>query len=92
MGYRRKLTPSESGAHTVRPEAHTFRGGSSNPLAHLALDSVSSMLEYVSSMTDAAATSLNARIADRVRELRAARGLSLDALATRYPHAVIGKP
>ncbi|HEX7981391.1 MAG TPA: helix-turn-helix domain-containing protein [Gemmatimonadaceae bacterium] len=27
--------------------------------------------------------SLNARIADRVRELRAARGLSLDALATR---------
>jgi transcriptional regulator with XRE-family HTH domain len=41
------------------------------------------MLEYVSSMTDTAATSLNARIADRVRELRAARGLSLDALATR---------
>jgi len=39
------------------------------------------MLEYVSSMTET--TSLNARIADRVRELRAARGLSLDALATR---------
>ena len=39
------------------------------------------MLEYASSMTDT--TSLNARIADRVRELRAARGLSLDALATR---------
>jgi len=39
------------------------------------------MLEYVSSMTDT--LSLNARIADRVRELRAARGLSLDALATR---------
>src|SRR6476469_8431141 len=38
------------------------------------------MLEYVSSMTET--TSLNARIADRVRELRAARGLSLDALAT----------
>ena len=39
------------------------------------------MLEYLSSMTDT--LSLNARIADRVRELRAARGLSLDALATR---------
>src|SRR3982750_1880936 len=39
------------------------------------------MLEYPSSMTDT--LSLNARIADRVRELRAARGLSLDALATR---------
>jgi transcriptional regulator with XRE-family HTH domain len=34
-------------------------------------------------MTDIASASLNARIADRVRELRAARGLSLDALATR---------
>src|SRR5947209_18270610 len=41
------------------------------------------MLEYASSMTDTTATTLNARIADRVRELRAARGLSLDALATR---------
>ena len=41
------------------------------------------MLEIVSSMTDAVAITLNARIADRVRELRAARGLSLDALATR---------
>lgn len=39
------------------------------------------MLEYMSSMTDT--LSLNARIADRVRELRAARGLSLDALATK---------
>src|SRR3954452_15484614 len=29
------------------------------------------------------ASSLNQRIADRVRELRATRGLSLDALATR---------
>ncbi len=34
-------------------------------------------------MTDTAATTLNSRIADRVRELRAARGLSLDALATK---------
>jgi transcriptional regulator with XRE-family HTH domain len=39
------------------------------------------MLEDVSSMKDT--SSLNTRIADRVRELRAARGLSLDALATR---------
>ena len=39
------------------------------------------MLEHTSSMTETA--SLNARIAARVRELRAARGLSLDALATR---------
>jgi transcriptional regulator with XRE-family HTH domain len=41
------------------------------------------MLEYTSSMTDTAPISLNARIAERVRELRAARALSLDALATR---------
>jgi len=41
------------------------------------------MLDTDSSMTDALTTTLNARIADRVRELRAARGLSLDALATR---------
>jgi transcriptional regulator with XRE-family HTH domain len=41
------------------------------------------MLEYASSMTDTASITLNARIADRVRELRAARGLSLDGLATR---------
>jgi transcriptional regulator with XRE-family HTH domain len=34
-------------------------------------------------MTDTASATLNARIADRVSELRAARGLSLDALATR---------
>jgi transcriptional regulator with XRE-family HTH domain len=41
------------------------------------------MLDTPSSMTDTASATLNARIADRVRELRAARGLSLDALATR---------
>src|SRR5262245_31243406 len=41
------------------------------------------MLERISSMTDTTSVTLNARIADRVRELRAARGLSLDALATR---------
>ena len=41
------------------------------------------MLDTQSSMTDTTSTTLNARIADRVRELRAARGLSLDALATR---------
>src|SRR6476661_5506817 len=34
-------------------------------------------------MEDASTTTLNARIADRVRELRAARGLSLDGLATK---------
>jgi transcriptional regulator with XRE-family HTH domain len=38
------------------------------------------MLETQSSMTDD--TTLNDRIAQRVRDLRAARGLSLDALAT----------
>src|SRR3954469_16463791 len=40
----------------------------------------------MSTMTDAsvaASTTLNARIAERIRELRATRGLSLDALATR---------
>jgi len=41
------------------------------------------MLEDSSSMTDTDSTTLDARIADRVRELRAARGLSLDALAAR---------
>jgi transcriptional regulator with XRE-family HTH domain len=41
------------------------------------------MLEIISNMTDASAISLNVRIADRVRELRSARGLSLDALAAR---------
>jgi len=34
-------------------------------------------------MTDTLPASLNSRIAERVRELRGARGLSLDALATR---------
>jgi transcriptional regulator with XRE-family HTH domain len=41
------------------------------------------MLEHQSNMRDEAAASLNDRIARRVRELRAARGLSLDALATQ---------
>jgi transcriptional regulator with XRE-family HTH domain len=41
------------------------------------------MLDTASSMTDTTSATLDARIADRVRELRAARGLSLDALATR---------
>ena len=40
------------------------------------------MVENASIMEDTAAD-LNGRIADRVRELRAARALSLDALATR---------
>jgi transcriptional regulator with XRE-family HTH domain len=40
------------------------------------------MMENASIMEDTAAD-LNGRIADRVRELRAARALSLDALATR---------
>jgi transcriptional regulator with XRE-family HTH domain len=42
----------------------------------------SSMLDDQSIMTDDTERSLNDRIARRVRELRAARGLSLDALAT----------
>src|SRR5438094_10204260 len=40
------------------------------------------MVDIVSIMKDTAAE-LNGRIAERVRELRAARGLSLDALATK---------
>jgi transcriptional regulator with XRE-family HTH domain len=44
------------------------------------LDLVSSMMDISSIMTEAA--DLNERIAERVRELRAERGLSLDALAT----------
>jgi transcriptional regulator with XRE-family HTH domain len=40
------------------------------------------MVEISSTMEDSA-SGVNERIADRVRELRAARGLSLDALATR---------
>lgn len=45
------------------------------------IDLVSSILETVSSMKDGAPVPLNDRIAQRVRDLRAARGLSLDALA-----------
>ena len=41
------------------------------------------MLDIISTMTEATSSALTCRIADRIRELRAARGLSLDALATR---------
>src|SRR3954468_22937553 len=41
------------------------------------------MLDTISTMTESADSTLPSRIADRVRDLRAARGLSLDALATR---------
>jgi transcriptional regulator with XRE-family HTH domain len=41
------------------------------------------MLETKSSMKEAPAADLNQRIAQRVRDLRAARGLSLEAMATR---------
>ena len=40
------------------------------------------MVDTYSIMTEQQSTSLNDRIAQRVRDLRAARGLSLDALAT----------
>lgn len=46
------------------------------------LDALSSMLDITSSMEDTL-SDLNHRIAGRVRDLRAARGLSLDALAGR---------
>jgi transcriptional regulator with XRE-family HTH domain len=46
------------------------------------LDVNSVLLDISSNMTEEAASSLNDRIAQRVRDLRAARGLSLDALAT----------
>src|SRR5437899_3373653 len=41
------------------------------------------MVDIVSIIMEAIATDLNARIAERVRELRAQRGLSLDALARK---------
>src|SRR5688500_13629441 len=41
------------------------------------------MMDTSSTIMEAVASDLNQRIAERVRELRAARGLSLDALATR---------
>jgi len=47
------------------------------------LDRPSTMLENNSNMKEDAADSLNARIAQRVRDLRASSGLSLDALATQ---------
>ena len=47
------------------------------------LDRLSTMLENNSNMKEDAPDSLNARIAQRVRDLRASSGLSLDALATQ---------
>src|SRR4029077_6744400 len=41
------------------------------------------MVDIVSIIMEARATDLNERIAERVRELRAKRGLSLDALASK---------
>src|SRR3954463_7571123 len=41
------------------------------------------MLDRISTMTESANSTLPSRIADRVRDLRPARGLSLDALAAR---------
>jgi transcriptional regulator with XRE-family HTH domain len=41
------------------------------------------MLENYSNMEESAAADLNQRIAQRVRDLRAARGLSLEAVATK---------
>jgi transcriptional regulator with XRE-family HTH domain len=46
------------------------------------LTSLSNMVDIYSTMRDAA-SGLNERIAERVRELRAARGLSLEALASK---------
>jgi transcriptional regulator with XRE-family HTH domain len=51
-------------------------------LSQRALDAKSNILDTLSNMTEITAPSLNDRIAQRVRDLRAARGLSLDALAT----------
>jgi transcriptional regulator with XRE-family HTH domain len=47
------------------------------------LTAASYMMDIPSIIMEAAAPDLNHRIAERVRELRAAHGLSLDALATR---------
>ena len=41
------------------------------------------MMDIVSTIMETIASDLNARIAERVRELRATRGLSLDALASK---------
>src|SRR5688572_22913736 len=41
------------------------------------------MVDITSIIMEAMASALNQRIAERVRELRAARGLSLDALASK---------
>jgi len=51
--------------------------------AEVALDCLSNMMEYSSTMGDDGGRDLNDRIARRVREVRAARGLSLEALASR---------
>lgn len=47
------------------------------------LTKASNMLDDASTMKESPATTLDQRIASRVRELRAAQGLSLEALATR---------
>jgi transcriptional regulator with XRE-family HTH domain len=47
------------------------------------LTDASCMVDSPSTIMDAAASDLNLRIAERVRELRGTQGLSLDALATR---------
>ncbi len=51
--------------------------------ANRALDAPSNILDTPSIMEEQAPDCLNARIAQRVRELRASSGLSLDALATQ---------
>ena len=50
--------------------------------SHQRLDVVSNMVD-IESIIKEATSDLNQRIAERVRELRAARGLSLDALASK---------
>lgn len=53
-----------------------------SPLRHAGLDAKSNMMDITSSMKEAA-SDLNQRIAERVRDLRAANGLSLDGLASK---------
>ena len=51
------------------------------------LDRFSNMVDISSTMKEEQPASLNDRIAARVRDLRAARGLSLDALAAHAASA-----
>src|SRR5262245_54583968 len=69
---RDHVTRRATGPEAMVPETASNQG----------LDSVSSMVEDASTMEETV-SDLNQRIAARVRELRAARGLSLDALAAR---------